>query len=46
LLGGAFEGVEGIFMRIKGNKRVVVSLPNLFSVATAFVPREFIVPLE
>jgi len=46
IIGGAFEGVEGIFMRIKGDKRVVVSLPNLFSVATAFVPREFIVPLE
>jgi len=44
--GGVFEGVEGIFMRVKGDRRVVVSLPNLFSVATAFVPLEFIVPLE
>ena len=44
--GGVFAGVEGIFMRIKGDRRVVVNLPNLFSVATAFVPLEFIVPLE
>ena len=44
--GGVFVGVEGIFMRIKGDRRVVVSLPNLFSVATAFIPLEFIVPLE
>ena len=44
--GGVFAGVEGVFMRIKGDRRVVVSLPNLFSVATAFVPLEFIVPLE
>jgi transcription antitermination factor NusG len=44
--GGAFEGIEGIFMRIKGNQQVVVNLPNLFSIATAFVPLEFIVPLE
>jgi transcription antitermination factor NusG len=44
--GGTFEGVEGIFMRVKGERRVVVSLPNLFSVATAFLPLEFIVPLE
>jgi transcription antitermination factor NusG len=44
--GGVFEGVEGIFMRVKGERRVVVSLPNLFSVATAFLPLEFIVPLE
>jgi len=46
IIGGAFEGIEGIYMRIKGNQRVVVSLPNLFSVATAFVPLEFIVPIE
>jgi transcription antitermination factor NusG len=44
--GGIFAGVEGIFMRIKGEQRVVVSLPNLFSVATAFVPLEFILTLE
>jgi len=44
--GGVFEGVEGIFMRVKGDRRVVVSLPNLFSVAIAFVPLEYIVPLE
>jgi transcription antitermination factor NusG len=43
---GIFAGVEGIFMRIKGDRRVVVSLPNLFSVATAFVPVEFVVLLE
>ena len=46
IMGGAFEGVEGIFMRIKGDRRVVVSLPKLFSVATAFVPLEYILPLE
>jgi transcription antitermination factor NusG len=38
IIGGVFEGVEGIFMRIKGDKRLVVSIPNLFSVATAFIP--------
>jgi len=46
ITGGAFEGVEGIFMRIKGDRRVVVTLTNLFSVATAFVPIEYIVPIE
>ena len=46
IIGGAFEGVEGIFMRIQGHKRVVVILPNLLSVATTFVPSEFILPLE
>jgi len=46
VIGGHFEGLEGIFMRIKGNTRVVVTLPHLFSVATAFIPTRFIVPLE
>jgi transcription antitermination factor NusG len=46
IIGGCFEGVEGIFMKIKGNSQVVVSLPNLFSVATAFIPTRFILPLE
>ena len=44
--GGILVGVEGIFIRVKGDRRVVVSLPNLFSVATAFIPLEFIVPLK
>ena len=44
--GGIFEGVEGIFMRIQGDKRVVVSIPHLLSVATAFIPSRFILPLE
>ena len=46
IIGGVFEGVEGIFMKIKGNSQVVVTLPNLFSVATAFIPTRFILPLE
>jgi hypothetical protein len=39
---GVFAGVEGIFMRIKGDKRLVVSIPNLFSVATAYIPPQFV----
>jgi transcription antitermination factor NusG len=46
ITGGIFDGVEGIFMKIKGSSRVVVSLPNLLSVATAFIPTRFILPLE
>jgi len=46
IIGGVFEGVEGIFMRIKGDKRVVVTLPDLFSVATAYIPTQFILSLE
>jgi transcription antitermination factor NusG len=38
IIGGLFAGVEGTFMRVKGDKRLVVSIPNLFSVATAYIP--------
>ena len=43
---GIFAGLEGVFMRVKGSKRVVVSLPDLFSVATACIPTEHIQVLE
>jgi transcription antitermination factor NusG len=42
ITGGVFAGVEGIFMRIKGDKRLVVSIPNLFSVATAYIPSQYV----
>lgn len=44
--GGVFRGAEGVLMRIKGDKRVVVSIPNLFAVATAYLPAQFIEIIE
>jgi transcription antitermination factor NusG len=46
ITGGVFEGVEGVFMRVKGDKRLVVSIPNLFSVATAFIPACYVQAIE
>jgi transcription antitermination factor NusG len=46
ITGGVFAGVEGTFMRIKGDKRLVVSIPNLFSVATAFIPSCYVQAIE
>jgi transcription antitermination factor NusG len=37
IIGGVFEGAEGYFMRIKGDRRVVVCLQGIAAVATAFV---------
>ncbi len=37
ITGGIFEGCEGTFMRLKGDRRVVVSIPGVVAVATAFV---------
>ena len=35
MLGGIFEGAEGTLLRIKGDRRVVVSIPGVIAVATA-----------
>lgn len=39
---GPFAGVEGKVLRIKGNKRVVVSIEGVAAVAIAFVPKSYI----
>ena len=38
IMGGAFEGVEGVIRRVKRCKRVVVALDGIASVAIAYVP--------
>lgn len=35
--GGIFEGAEGYFLRIKGDRRVVVNIKGVAAVATAFI---------
>lgn len=37
ITGGVFEGVEGIFLRVKGDRRVMVSIQGVMAVATAFI---------
>ena len=37
ITGGIFAGVEGNFIRVKGDRRVVVSIEGVMAVATAFV---------
>ena len=38
IMGGPFEGVEGVIRRVKRCKRVVVELEGVASVAVAYVP--------
>ena len=38
IMGGTFEGVEGVIRRVKRCKRVVVELEGIASVAIAYVP--------
>jgi len=37
IIGGTFAGAEGVFVRIKGDRRVVVNVEGLVAVATTFV---------
>ena len=37
IIGGMFAGAEGIFVRIKRDRRVLVSVPGLVAVATTYV---------
>lgn len=43
---GSFAGVEGELVRIKGHKRVVVRLEGIFSLATTYIPGEFLEKVE
>ena len=35
--GGIFEGVEGVFVRVRHDRRVVVNIEGVMAVATTFV---------
>jgi len=37
ILGGPFEGAEGVFVRVKGDRRVVVSIEGVVAVATTYI---------
>ena len=37
IIGGMFAGAEGIFIRIKGDRRVVINVEGLIAVATTYV---------
>lgn len=42
IMGGPFEGVEGVIRRVKRCKRVVVEIEGVMSVAIAHVPVEWL----
>lgn len=46
ITGGIFEGVEGVFVRVKGDRRVVVSIQGIMAVATTFIHPSLIVPIS
>ncbi|WP_455585465.1 UpxY family transcription antiterminator [Bacteroides sp.] len=44
--GGLFEGVEGVFIRVKGDRRVVVSIQGVMAIATAFIHPSLVEPVN
>lgn len=44
ITGGMFTGVEGVFLRVKGDRRVVVVIQGLMAVATTFVHPSLVEP--
>lgn len=42
IIAGPFKGIEGKVTKITGQKRVIVELPGICSVATAYIPKAFI----
>lgn len=44
--GGQFKGMEGYLKRIRGNKRLVVTIDGVCSIATAYIPKDYIEVIE
>lgn len=45
ITGGIFEGVEGEIIRLRGDRRLVVRIPGLMAIATAFIHPSLLQPL-
>lgn len=46
IIDGPFKGVVGNFVRIKGDRRVVVTIEGVMAVATAFIHPSLILPIN
>ena len=44
--GGIFEGAEGHILRIRGNRRLVVTIEGIVAVATSYIPSCFLQRIE
>lgn len=42
VLQGPFRGAEGFIRRIRGNRRLVVSISGICAVATSYIPASFL----
>lgn len=45
ITGGVFAGVEGVFVRVRNDRRVVISIEGVMAVATTFIHPSFVEPI-
>lgn len=45
VIDGSFKGAEGYIHRIKGNRRLIVSIQGVCAVATSYIPQCFLVKI-
>ena len=45
IIGGVFAGVEGEFVRVRNDRRVVVSIDGVMAVATTFIHPSLVEPI-
>lgn len=43
--GGIFKGQEGHIVKIRGDKRFVITIPGVVAIATIYIPRHLLTPL-
>lgn len=46
ITGGLFAGSEGYIRRVRGTKRFVVRIEGIAAIATTYIPRQYIEPIE
>lgn len=46
VVAGSFAGIEGELVRIAGHRRVVVRIDNLFTVATVYIPGNYLEKID
>lgn len=45
VIDGSFKGAEGYIHRIKGNRRLIISIQGICAVATSYIPQCFLVKI-
>lgn len=45
VLDGIFKDQEGYIVKIRGDKRFVISIPGVVAIATIYIPKHLLAPI-